>query len=97
MPVARVGDSDMGEPAPSIAGDLETPESTLIAKANRVRLHAAMAELPSPFSETVMLRELQGLSYSEIAATVAVPIGTVMSRLARGRHLLISAFETAGS
>lgn len=95
--VASVGDSHIVEPAPSIAGDFETPESALIAKADRVRLQAAMAALPSPFLETVMLREVQGLSYHQIAEIIEVPIGTVMSRLARGRHLLISAFETADS
>src|SRR4051812_17319029 len=94
--VRLVGDSDLVALA-STAQEFETPESALIARTDRVRLQAAMAALPSPFLETVVLREVQGLSYHEISETIAVPIGTVMSRLARGRHLLISAFETAVS
>ena len=94
--VTLVDDPDFVEPA-SAAEEVGTPESALIERADRIRLQAAMAALPSPFLETVVLREVQGLSYHEISETIAVPIGTVMSRLARGRHLLISAFETAGS
>jgi RNA polymerase sigma factor (sigma-70 family) len=51
-------------------------------------LRAALAELPAEFREAVVLRELEGLSYKEIAAVTGVPIGTVMSRLSRGRGLL---------
>jgi RNA polymerase sigma-70 factor, ECF subfamily len=95
--LAVTDDIDVIEPAPSIAGGFETPESALIAKAERASLKAAIAALPSPFLKTVVLREVQGLSYHEIAEVTAVPIGTVMSRLARGRHLLISAFGSADS
>jgi RNA polymerase sigma factor (sigma-70 family) len=48
----------------------------------------AIAALPVDFREVVVLRELEGLSYKEISEVSAVPIGTVMSRLARGRHQL---------
>jgi RNA polymerase sigma-70 factor (ECF subfamily) len=49
----------------------------------------ALEELPVEFREVMVLRELEGMSYKEIAGLVNVPIGTVMSRLARGRkHLL---------
>lgn len=70
--------------------DVETPETVLIAEADAARLAAAVAALPSPFRETVVLRDLQGLDYREIAAVTGVPIGTVMSRLARGRSRLIA-------
>jgi RNA polymerase sigma-70 factor (ECF subfamily) len=51
-------------------------------------LRAALAELPAEFREAVVLREMEGLSYKEVAAVTGVPIGTVMSRLSRGRGLL---------
>jgi RNA polymerase sigma-70 factor (ECF subfamily) len=51
-------------------------------------LRAALEELPPEFREAVVLRELEGLSYKEVAAVTGVPIGTVMSRLSRGRGLL---------
>jgi RNA polymerase sigma-70 factor (ECF subfamily) len=67
----------------------ETPEAALIAKADAARLEAAIAALPTPFRETLVLRDVQGLDYREIAEVTGVPIGTVMSRLARGRGRLI--------
>jgi RNA polymerase sigma-70 factor (ECF subfamily) len=71
----------------------DTPESAFIAKATAERLKAAIAALPTPFREVMVLRDLQGLAYREIAAVTQVPIGTVMSRLARARRRLI---QTAG-
>ena len=52
------------------------------------RLDKAIAALPEEFREVVILRELEEMSYREIAAATGAPIGTVMSRLARGRALL---------
>ena len=66
-----------------------TPETELIAKADTAQLEAAIAALPTQFRETLVLRDLYGLGYREIASITAVPIGTVMSRLARGRRRLI--------
>jgi len=71
------------------AVDAETPETTLIAKADSAQLAAAIATLPTAFREAVVLRDIHGLSYREIADVTGVPIGTVMSRLARGRDRLI--------
>jgi RNA polymerase sigma-70 factor (ECF subfamily) len=68
----------------------ETPEAALIAKTDAARLEAAIAELPVPFRETLVLRDVQGLDYREIAEVTKVPIGTVMSRLARARRRLIA-------
>jgi RNA polymerase sigma-70 factor (ECF subfamily) len=51
-----------------------------------------VAELPNPFRETIVLREINDLSYGEIADVVGVPIGTVMSRLARARSMLRNAW-----
>jgi RNA polymerase sigma factor (sigma-70 family) len=70
--------------------DTETPEAALITKADAGLLQAAIATLPAPFRETLVLRDLQGMTYREIAEVTEVPIGTVMSRLARARHRLIA-------
>ena len=68
----------------------ETPEAALIAKAEAARLETAIQKLPPPFRETLVLRDLQGLDYKEIAKVTGVPIGTVMSRLARARQRLMT-------
>jgi len=90
--VEGVGRAQSGEP------DVETPETALIAKADAGLLEAAIAALPAPFRETLVLRDLQGLAYREIAGVTEVPVGTVMSRLARARQRLIAiiAKEAAG-
>lgn len=64
------------------------PEETLLRDAGRDMLRGALEDLPAEFREVVVLRELEGLSYKEIAATADLPIGTVMSRLARARERL---------
>jgi len=65
------------------------PEQALIAMQDGERLRKAIASLPSPFLETLIMRDVNGLSYREIADATAAPIGTVMSRLARARSLLV--------
>jgi RNA polymerase sigma-70 factor, ECF subfamily len=83
QPIARV-DETMHAPASGAPG----PDRALIESANRELLHRALEAMPIEFREAIVLRELEGLSYKEIAAIASVPIGTVMSRLARGRTLL---------
>jgi len=68
--------------------DAPTPESALMAKADAARLEAAILALAPAFRETFVLRELHGLDYREIAGVTGVPVGTVMSRLARARRNL---------
>jgi len=68
----------------------QTPEAALIAKADATRLEAAIAKLPVPFREALVLRDVQGLDYREISQVMKVPIGTVMSRLARARKRLMT-------
>lgn len=74
------------------AGDasLSGPEASLIAAADAAALEAAIAELPLAFREALVLRDVNGLGYREIAELLAIPVGTVMSRLSRARALLIS-------
>jgi len=64
------------------------PETAVLANADRRMLQTALEELPIEFREVLVLRELEGLSYQEIAAVAGIPAGTVMSRLARARHRL---------
>ena len=64
------------------------PENVLLQNANRDMLKAALDELPAEFREAIVLREMEGMSYKEIADIASVPIGTVMSRLARARKRL---------
>lgn len=67
----------------------KTPEDVLITKSESARLAAAIETLPVHLREALVLREYHGLSYREIAEVTAVPIGTVMSRLANGRKYLL--------
>src|SRR5712691_2164085 len=69
--------------------DSETPETALIARADAASLQAAIMALPTAYRETMILRDVQGLSYREIGEVTGVPIGTVMSRPARGRNHVI--------
>ena len=91
-PAALVGVEDLeaAELRASEPGEreIETPESSLITKTERARLEAAIAALPLAFRETILLRDIEGLNYRQIAQVTGVPIGTVMSRLARARDRL---------
>jgi len=82
--IAMDADADV-ESMQSNAAD---PHAILSRHIETEQLHAAIEELPLEFREVVVLKDLQGLSYREIAEIVSVPIGTVMSRLSRGRRRL---------
>jgi RNA polymerase sigma factor (sigma-70 family) len=64
------------------------PEAQALRSASRELVHEALSELGDEFREVLVLRELQGLAYREIAEVVGVPVGTVMSRLSRARTAL---------
>ena len=64
------------------------PEELLLQNADQQLLRKAVEELPIEFREVIILRELEGLSYKEIASVTRIPLGTVMSRLARARKRL---------
>jgi RNA polymerase sigma-70 factor (ECF subfamily) len=79
-------DAALAPPAP------EDPERSLMARQDRARFDRLLEALPPQFREVIIMRELEDLSYKEIAEVAAIPIGTVMSRLARGRRLLQEAW-----
>ncbi len=70
----------------------DDPESLLIRKEAQRGLHRALNSLSEEYREVLVLREIEDLSYKEIAGIVGIPIGTVMSRLARGRKQLAGMF-----
>jgi RNA polymerase sigma-70 factor (ECF subfamily) len=72
---------------------IESPEADLQRRQDAMALNRAVAALPVEFREALILREIQGLSYKEIAAVIDIPIGTVMSRLARARKLLVASLQ----
>ena len=74
--------------------DFTNPELRLVHDADVKMVRAALAELPLEFREVLVMREFEDLSYKEIATIADLPIGTVMSRLARGRKRLHSLLAT---
>ena len=85
-------ESSLGEDAAARLGEHPdpgpTPEDEVLRKDDAERVRSAIEAIPEPFREAIVLRELEDLSYAEIAEVTGVPIGTVMSRLARGRAML---------
>ena len=81
-------DSDEHEENPEPALEHDTPETLLLARSNHELLQSAIDELPVHFREILLLCEVEEMSYQEISDTLAVPIGTVMSRLSRARRTL---------
>jgi RNA polymerase sigma-70 factor (ECF subfamily) len=73
--------------------DALDPEERLLQRDTVAIVRAALEQLPRDFREVIVLREVEGLSYKEIAGVVGVPIGTVMSRLARGRERLMAVLK----
>jgi RNA polymerase sigma factor (sigma-70 family) len=69
---------------------VETPEESALLKANAEEVQKALAQLPAQFREVIVLREINQMNYRDIAEITNVPIGTVMSRLSRGRQLLMA-------
>lgn len=67
------------------SGLADDPETLALRRTTAVQLNDAISAIPGPFREVVVLREMEGLSYKEIATVIDAPIGTVMSRLARAR------------
>jgi len=80
------GPSSDDAPAHDVAADDDTPEMSLLRRAESLAVRGVLNALPRSLREMLVLRELEGLSYREIAEIAALPIGTVMSRLARARQ-----------
>jgi RNA polymerase sigma factor (sigma-70 family) len=83
---------DSAEQTPLWHEAQETPEAQLLRQRDATALHRLVEALEEPFRETFVLREIQNLSYREIAEIIEAPVGTVMSRLARARAMLRSAW-----
>jgi RNA polymerase sigma-70 factor (ECF subfamily) len=65
-----------------------TPESEMLARADQQLVQSALERLPVPYREVILLCDLEEMSYREIAQTLAIPVGTVMSRLSRARKAM---------
>ena len=87
--VAEFAADRAGGPARQAAGSgSETPESLLVRDTLAPDLQAALDGLPEVFREAVWLRDVEEFSYAEISEMLSIPVGTVMSRISRGRRLL---------
>jgi len=82
-----VGLDDDGD-ASAVVSDGGTPETILIERSNQKMVQEALSDLPVKFREILLLCEVEEMSYQEIAETLSIPIGTVMSRLSRARAAL---------
>ena len=80
------------EAAPLWQEEQTSPETEILHEHDAETVRRLVADLPQPFREAIVLREINDLSYREIAEVVGVPVGTVMSRLARARSLLRKAW-----
>ena len=76
---------DPEDDGPELAVDTETPEAILVNRSNSRLVERAIEDLPVHYRETLLLCEVEEMSYQEIAEVLSIPIGTVMSRLARAR------------
>jgi len=79
---------DPEENGPDLAVECSTPETILFERSKREVLQKAIDELPVHFREILLLCEVEEMSYQDIAETLSIPIGTVMSRLSRARKTL---------
>ena len=87
---------ELGEVGDRHAAREPDPEQLQLQSADRAAVRRALEQLPEEFREVLVLRELEGLSYKQLAGVMEVPIGTVMSRLARARRRLLEILKEAG-
>jgi RNA polymerase sigma-70 factor (ECF subfamily) len=79
---------DFGVEAPRALRDLDTPESLVLTEDIRLTVHRALELLPEGHRRAILLREIDGLSYEQIASAMAIPMGTVRSRVFRAREIV---------
>jgi RNA polymerase sigma-70 factor (ECF subfamily) len=91
-PSTTLDDAPETEQAPMWHEEQQTPEAAVLKERDAVTVRKLVDALAEPFKETFVLREINNLSYREIAEAVGAPVGTVMSRLARARAMLRSAW-----
>ncbi|HLK19308.1 MAG TPA: sigma-70 family RNA polymerase sigma factor [Bryobacteraceae bacterium] len=89
----RKPSAELDENMPELNSANTNPEVLLLANVDAALLRRAVEELPIEFREAIVLRELEGFSYKEISSITSVPIGTVMSRLARARTRLLKVLQ----
>ena len=92
--VMTLGHADV-EDVDNLADASLDPEAQMIQQQTVEQMRRALETIPTDFREVLVLRELEGLSYKEIAAIVGIPLGTVMSRLARARERLAGVLATS--
>jgi RNA polymerase sigma factor (sigma-70 family) len=88
---------DSEEDGPELAVENETPETILMNRSNFQLVQSAIDDLPVHHRETLLLCEVEEMSYQEIAETLSIPIGTVMSRLARARKAVRKSLASSPS
>jgi len=79
---------DSEEDGPELAVDTETPEAILMHRSNSQLVQRAIDDLPVHYREALLLCDVEEMSYQEIAEILSIPMGTVMSRLARARKVV---------
>ena len=89
------GETDTTQAKPIWREDNDTPEQTVLRRHESETMRRLIGELPPEFKEVIVLREINDLSYRDIATVIEAPIGTVMSRLARARKMLREAWIAA--
>jgi RNA polymerase sigma-70 factor (ECF subfamily) len=95
VPTDYAQDESVAEEMPMWQEPQASPEKLVLRQQDSAAIRRLLAELPEPFREAIVLREVNDLSYKEIAEVAGVPVGTVMSRLARARAMLRSAWNAS--
>ena len=95
VPTDYSQDESLAEEMPMWQEPQASPEKMIVRQQDTATIRRLVAELPEPFREAIVLREMNNLSYQEIAQVAGVPVGTVMSRLARARAMLRAAWNAA--
>ncbi|HEX4409337.1 MAG TPA: sigma-70 family RNA polymerase sigma factor [Xanthobacteraceae bacterium] len=94
IPSDTAGSEPAAEELPMWQEPTASPETALLRQLDSVAMRRLIGDLPQQFREAIVLREINDLSYEEIAKVAGVPVGTVMSRLARARTMLRTAWNT---